>query len=123
LESIGKSAPTSPNDKIEQGIDGLYKNNNVDSEIKYVIDEAKFGKSQLGNTKDGLQMSDDWITGTKTGNDRILKAVNGDEELAAEIQEALENGQVERVLSKVDENGKVTTYRLDSNGKIIGTWP
>ncbi len=30
--------------------------------IKYVIDEAKFGSSQLGKTKDGPQMSDGWLT-------------------------------------------------------------
>ena len=68
-------------------------------------------------------MSDDWITGSKTGKNRILKAVDNDKELAETIEEALENGQVERVLSKVDKTGKVTTYKLDSNGKIIGEWP
>lgn len=31
--------------------------------------------------------------------------------------------QVERVLSKVDSNGKVTTYKLNENGKIVGDWP
>ncbi len=31
--------------------------------------------------------------------------------------------QVERVLSKIDSKGNVTIYKLDSQGKIIGTWP
>ncbi|WP_353846320.1 MULTISPECIES: hypothetical protein [unclassified Clostridium] len=119
LESVGRDAPATPNDKIVKGIDGLYKNKNPNSNIKYVIDEAKFGSSKLGKTKDGLQMSDDWIK----GNNRILKAVDGDEDLARKISKALDKGQVERVLSKIDSNGNVSTYRLDSSGKVIGIWP
>jgi len=49
--------------------------------------------------------------------------VNNDKQLAAGILDALQNNQVERVLSKVDANGNVTTYRLDSDGNIIGVWP
>ena len=123
LESIGRDVPTSPDDSIVKGIDGLYKNNNPNSEIKYVVDEAKFGSSKLGKTKDGLQMSDDWLTGTKTGNNRILDAVNGDKKLASTIEKALKKGQVERVLTKVDSKGVTTTFRLNAEGKIIGTWP
>lgn len=123
LKPIGRPAPKGPDDKLVKGIDGLYKNINKDSNIKYVIDEAKFGKSQLGKTKDGLQMSNDWLTGTNTGRSRILKAVNGDKNLANEITEALKYNQVERVLSRVDRLGNVVTYRLDEAGKIIGIWP
>lgn len=123
LEPIGRPAPTSLDDTIVKGIDGLYKNKNEDSPIKYVIDEAKFGRSRLGKTEDGKQMSDEWLRGDITGNNRILDAVDGDDELAEEIIDALENGQVERVLTKVDAEGNVRTYRLDSTGKNIGTWP
>ncbi|WP_286674676.1 hypothetical protein [Clostridium sp. VAP51] len=35
----------------------------------------------------------------------------------------LDKGQVERVLSKIDSNGNVITYKLNSLGKIIGIWP
>ena len=62
---------------------------NPESNIKYVIDESKFGTSQLGTTKDGLQMSYDWLTGAYTGNDRILSAVK-DEEVANEIKQKAE---------------------------------
>ena len=65
----------------------------------------------------------DWITGKNTNKSRILKAVDNDKELAKKITKALEKNQVERVLSKVDSTGKVTTYRLDSKGEIIGEWP
>jgi len=52
-----------------------------------------------------------------------LEAVNGDKQLVDEIRIALEKGQVEKVLSRVGKDGKVTTYRLNSNGEIIGVWP
>ena len=124
LERIGGKVPTSPDDKITKGIDGIYINKNPNSNIKYVIDEAKFGKAGLSaKTRDGKQMSDSWLKGVRSGDNRILKAVNNDKQLAAGILDALQNNQVERVLSKVDANGNVTTYRLDSDGNIIGVWP
>ncbi|MED2790306.1 hypothetical protein P4256_01025 [Bacillus wiedmannii] len=73
LKLVGKSAPSGINDKIVKGIDGLYENANQNSNIKYVIDEAKFGSSQLGKTKDGRQMSDGWLKGSETGKSRIWK--------------------------------------------------
>ncbi|MBM6648305.1 hypothetical protein [Bacillus sp. RIT 809] len=125
LKLVGKSTPSSINDKIVKGIDGLYENANPNpnSNIKYVIDEAKFGSSKLGKTKDGPQMSNDWLNGSETGKSRILKAVDGDEVLAEKIANALEDSEVERVLSKVDSSGNVKTYRLDEEGNNIGEWP
>ena len=123
LKPIGRGAPTSINDKIVKGIDGLYENANTESKIKYVIDEAKFGSSQLGKTKDGPQMSNDCLTGTKSRKSRILKAVEGDKRLATKITNALEDGKVERVLSKVDSSGNVKTYRIDADGNIMGECP
>jgi len=124
LERIGGKVPTSPDDKITKGIDGIYINKNPNSNIKYVIDEAKFGKAGLSaKTRDGKQMSDSWLVGSRSKNNRILKAVSNNEDLAFDIVKALGNNQVERVLSKIDVNGKIITYRLDSNGNIIGLWP
>ncbi|WP_131464572.1 hypothetical protein [Acetivibrio straminisolvens] len=124
LERIGGKVPASPDDKITKGIDGIYINKNPNSNIKYVIDEAKFGKAGLSTkTRDGKQMSDSWLMGSRSRDNRILKALNNNEELADDILEALANNQVERILSKVDINGEVTTYRLDSEGNIIGLWP
>ncbi|GHT71180.1 hypothetical protein AGMMS50239_40220 [Bacteroidia bacterium] len=63
LKRIGvEDAPNSLDDKIKKGIDGIYEN--ATPPPKYVIDEAKYGTSQLGMTKDGPQMSDDWIKGS-----------------------------------------------------------
>ncbi|CDG36202.1 hypothetical protein CTHBC1_1561 [Acetivibrio thermocellus BC1] len=66
-------------------------------------------------------MSDEWLL-EKQGK-RILKAVNGDRKLQKDILQALDDGQVEKVLSRVGKDGKVITYRLGSNGEIIGLWP
>ncbi|MGG2017845.1 hypothetical protein [Bacillus sp. S10(2024)] len=123
LKVIGGDLPSTIDDKIVKGIDGLYENTNANSKIKYVIDESKFGSSQLGKTKDGPQMSDDWLTGSETGKSRILKAVNGDKKLADKITKALEDDEVERVLSQIDSSGNVKTYRIDAKGDIIGEWP
>ena len=113
---------TSPNDEIVKGIDGIYSNKNPNSNIRYVINESRFNASQLCKMKKGIkQMSDEWLL--EDGGKRISKAVNGDEQLVDEIRIALEKGQVEKVLSRVGKDGKVTTYRLNSNGEIIGVWP
>ena len=45
-----------------------------------------------------------------------------DGKIAVEMQ-ALESGQVERVLSVVDTEGKVTNYKLNKLGEITGPWP
>ena len=123
LKPVGRDAPSSIDDKIVRGIDGLYENTNPNSNIKYVIDEAKFGGGRLGETKDGKQMSDGWLLGEKTRRSRILKAVDGDKDLAFKIRIALEENEVERVLSRVDDSGNVKTYRLDTDGNILGEWP
>ena len=49
------------------GIDGVYKNTAPPPE--YVIGEAKYGSSTLGDTQSGKQMSPQWI------DDRLEDAV------------------------------------------------
>ncbi len=96
------------------GIDAIYRS--PDGDI--VIVESKYGSSTLGKTEDGRQMSDDWLEGTFTEQSRILKAV-GDVNLAKEISDALGRGDVQRILSKIDESGVVTLKQLDANGYVI----
>ena len=104
--------PARPN---SPGIDGVYQNPKPPPD--YVIIEAKYGKSRLGKTLDGKQMSDDWINGTKTGFDRLKKSVG--ERKALEIRFAINEGRVEKWLLRVDESGGVTKKILDSAGRII----
>ena len=79
LKRIGDPAPTSINDSIKHGIDGIYENTTPPP--SYVIDEANDGTSQLGSTKSGKQMSDSWV------NDRLESQVGEDK--AREIQKAM----------------------------------
>ncbi len=87
-----------------KGIDGIWKNTNPPPD--FVISEAKFGKSKLGSTLDGKQMSDDWLTGVNTGFDRLKAAVGPKK--ATEILDAINEGRVEKWLPHIDEAGVVT---------------
>ncbi|MCO6565749.1 MAG: hypothetical protein J6581_09965 [Apibacter sp.] len=85
---------------------------------KYVINESKYGSSKLNpKTADGPQMSDDWVNGSQRLEEQVGR------QKAGEIMKALENGEVDKVLSKVDANGKVTTYRVKPDGSIGSPWP
>lgn len=68
-------------------------------------------------------MSDSWITGKTSGLSNRIKDAVSDKDLAEDIMQALESGQVERVLSVVDTEGKVTNYKLNKLGEITGPWP
>ena len=114
LTLIGNNPPSTLNDKLRQGIDGIYENSKPPP--KYIINEAKYGTGKLKKTKDGKQMSDDWIK----GNERLQKQVG--KKKAENIKEAIRKGEVDKVLSEIDETGKVTTYKLDADGNKIGKW-
>lgn len=104
-------------------IDGIYENSNPYSEIDYVIDEARFGVSYLRQTRDGRQMSNTWLKGTYSGNNRILKAIAGDYYKANTIMKALAYGKVDKVITRVHFKKNIQTFRLDANGYIKNKWP
>ncbi|MCF5030936.1 hemagglutinin repeat-containing protein, partial [Pseudomonas syringae] len=111
-EKIGR-AP----DIGQTGIDDLYK---VDKPgVDYLIVEYKFGSSKLKPTRDGLQMSDDWMTGATTNYNRILESVDGDAQMARNIRDSLLSGRVEKWLVHTDPFGKVTVGILDKGGKFV----
>ncbi|MBZ7954733.1 hypothetical protein H2278_07855, partial [Campylobacter sp. W0018] len=96
-------------DKIHHGIDGIYYNPNKNP--KYIIAEAKFGKSKLDRkTK---QMSDDWLT------DNELKRLKDDvgEEHAKEIDKLLNSNEVRKDLFHIDKKGNASIKELDKNAK------
>ncbi|MGC5816626.1 hemagglutinin repeat-containing protein [Ralstonia pseudosolanacearum] len=101
----------------EAGIDDLYKVNKPG--VDYVVVEYKFGSSKLGNPADGLQMSDDWITGAKTGKSRVLDSLSGDRVEAGKFMDAFDAGRVEKWLVHTDPFGNVTVGVLDKNGKFF----
>ncbi|SFU55440.1 hypothetical protein SAMN02910342_00915, partial [Butyrivibrio sp. INlla21] len=132
LNSVGRKVPEGLDEKIQKGIDDVLENKNLESKIRYVFNEAKYGKSHLGMTKSGKQMSESWLFGVEEDirksrvYDSLVKGGMSKKEAwlkAKDIQEAYKMGQVDSVLSKVDETGKVTTYKLDKWGKITDKWP
>ncbi|WP_424407961.1 hypothetical protein [Pasteurella sp. PK-2025] len=117
LERIGNPIPNTLNDPIRRGIDGIYKNKTPPP--IYVFNEAKYGTSKLNpKTKDGPQMSDSWIN----SSGRLQSQIK-DRKTLREITEAIQRGNYEKVLRKINEKGQVSNFRLDSNGKIINSWP
>ncbi|MEI7869108.1 MAG: hypothetical protein WCI11_14560 [Candidatus Methylumidiphilus sp.] len=95
------------------GIDGVYKNHSPPP--AYIITEAKYGTSKLGWTKDGKQMSNDWLT------DRRLMDKVGEENAVA-IRDAINSGNVEKRLINVREDGSARMIKLDNNANKIGNW-
>ena len=88
-------------DKIHHGIDGVYKNKDPNGDPKFIIAEAKYGSSQLGNTKkSGPQMGDKWI------KNNIGKIVDDPDD----IVEGLATGDTVKELFRVNvsnDNGLV----------------
>ncbi|HEX7634689.1 MAG TPA: hypothetical protein VF427_05335, partial [Noviherbaspirillum sp.] len=101
----------------QNGIDDLLKVSRTD--VDYVIVEYKFGSSALGNTVDGLQMSDEWLTAATTGRNRILASVGNDQVIAGDISDALKAGRVERWVVNTDPYGNVSVGMVDKNGHFI----
>jgi hypothetical protein len=97
------------------GLDGVWKNANPPPD--YVITEMKFGESKLGQTRDGRQMSDDWLNGVNTGFDRLESAVG--KRAADTIQDSIKIGNVEKWLLRIDENGIVSKQVLDAASAVI----
>ncbi|CDN36513.1 unnamed protein product [Bacillus thuringiensis DB27] len=91
--------------KIVKGIDGIYENSSPPP--KYVIAEAKYNTAQLSNKKDGKQMSETWIDGS-----RRLESTVGEEMF-------LNPENVQNILINVDKDGNVVKNILDSSGKKI----
>jgi len=89
----------------EKGIDGVFE-----KEGKYYIVEAKYGASQIAQGPP-RQMGDKWIS----ENNRLKEAI-GNENLA---QSLIDNKNYIRVLSEIDQNGKVIFKELDSNGYFL----
>ncbi|MER2262081.1 MAG: T7SS effector LXG polymorphic toxin [Psychrobacillus sp.] len=103
---ISNNRVTSLDDKIVNGIDGVYMD--LGPPPRYMIGEAKYGSSSLGRTQDGRQMSDSWIE----GRNRLETAVGKD---AAD--DILLEGY-DRILVNIKEDGSVISKVLDSNGYV-----
>lgn len=111
LKRIGDDAPNSLDSKIRKGIDGIYEN--LTPLPKFVIDETKYETSMLSQTQKGPQMGIIWI------KDKILRLEKKgiiSIELSRKIRRALDNEEVDRIVSRIFENGKVITKKIRVQG-------
>ena len=120
---LNKHRVTSLDDKkggFKTGIDGVYEKTNPDGSKSYVIVDAKYNTSQLSETNDGKQMSDNWI------DKRLDDAVG--KEKADEIREAAEDNpdsvkhEVYHIDPNPDADGNMhtDTQEVDSDGNKVG---
>lgn len=128
LKRIGDDAPDSLDSKIRHGIDGIYEN--LTPLPKFVIDETKYETSMLSQTQKGPQMGLTWV------KDKILRLEKKGiitPELSRKINRALDNNEVDRIVSRIFEDGKVVTKKIRVQGSesinsktsdfISETWP
>lgn len=122
-EPLNKHRVTGLDDKkggFKTGIDGVYEKTNPDRTKSYVIADAKYNTSQLSETNDGKQMSDNWI------DKRLDDAVG--KEKADKIRDAAEDDpksvshEVYHIDSNIDENANIHTdiQEVDAIGNKFG---
>jgi hypothetical protein len=115
MESHGFERLTDDKRWNAPGVDDIWRNPKPPPD--YVIAEYKYGSGSLGMTKDGLQMSDDWLFGVRTGRDRLGEAVGRAQ--ADQIVSSMQRGQAEKWLIQSTEEAQ-RRMMLDINGKVIG---
>ncbi|MDR2719330.1 MAG: hypothetical protein LBC03_00800 [Nitrososphaerota archaeon] len=140
---------TSLTDKGHRGIDGVYKKEtkvgdkehnpydrlndifgvkvikNEDLVSKtYDIVEAKYGSSQLGNTKDGKQMSQEWIDkrlGDAVGKDGAGQKKGENTADAIRLQHYYAPETVSAQLARINKDGTVKYSAIDNKNKEPAT--
>lgn len=105
LSDGGALAPLPPVPARGTGIDSVWRHHAPPPD--YIVVEVKYGSSQLGYSKDGRQMSDGWILGSR----RLNRAVD-DDDLADEIIRSMNRGRVEKRLHHIAHNGILTETNL-----------
>ncbi|MCI6641346.1 MULTISPECIES: hypothetical protein [Campylobacter] len=101
------------------GIDGLYVKRDKDENITDVlVVESKYNTSRLGNTKNGEQMSKEWIE-AKISELRKKDYENSD---YAQIEEKVSNGEYRaRIwrMKEIDGNLQIEISKVDSSGNEV----
>ena len=92
------------------GIDGVYKGANPPPD--YIINEAKYGTSQLGMTADGKQMSNTWVT------DKRLREAGIPEDDIDNILDGLadNDGTVQKLVTRNLPDGQLEMKELNAVG-------
>jgi hypothetical protein len=89
---------------IGNGLDGVWKGANPPP--AFIITETKFGSSDLGDTKDGVQMSNNWI------RNRLQKACGKKKADAVKKEMDKVNPSVEKWIIHVDDAGVKNVEKL-----------
>lgn len=111
-ERISTDMVTDIDQSGHQGIDGVYYKKDGDPE--YLIVDSKYGSAQLNpNTKDGKQMSKEWI------NNRLDKDVGKEKADEIRMEKVLNPDNVGSYVAHVDADGNVTYDRLDDDANVI----
>ena len=109
-ERLSLERVTNLDETGHQGIDGVYYN--PDGIPQYIIADAKYETAQLSDTADGKQMSENWI-------DKRLDASVGKEKAdEIRLEKIFNPDNVGSYIAHVNQDGKVTYDRLDSNANI-----
>jgi hypothetical protein len=121
MKSQGTTRLDTPHSSVtSNGIDGIYRA----SDGHVIVVESKYGSAGLKSTSTGRQMSDSWLLSDVHGEPRIDLAVDNNRALAREITDAIDNGDVTKLLVHTDANGIVNVSVLDADGfKIPGAVP
>lgn len=111
-ERISNDMVTDIDQNGHQGIDGVYYN--PDGKPQYLIVDAKYGSAQLNpDTKDGKQMSENWI------DRRLDKDVGKEKADDIRMEKLLNPDNVGCYVAHVDKDGNVTYDKLDSDANVI----
>ena len=101
------------------GIDGLYVKRDKDGNITNVLmSESKYNTSQLGDTKDGKQMSKDWIM-KKLDN---LEKAYPDNQDYSQIKDLVNDDKYRARLwqvNEVDNTLHISLKKIDSTGNEV----
>ena len=66
-------------------------------------------------------MSERWLKGNKRIERYCARSLDG-ARMAYQIRKAIDNGEIEVILSKIDIYGNVTIVELDKNGEEKNQW-
>ena len=95
------------NTKLSRGIDAIYRCEPGPPD--FIVVESKYGSSDLGNTKDGKQMSDGWLSGSKRVDKYFGRTPEGKvSQDQQDFEYAWYSGRVQKEISRIDEDGNVT---------------
>lgn len=111
-ERISNEMVTDIDENGHQGLDGVYYNK--DGEPQYLIVDAKYGTAQLNpNTKDGKQMSENWI------DNRLDKDLGKDKADEIRMEKLFNLDNVGSYVAHVDAEGNVKYDKLDADANVI----